>query len=48
MPASGTFQHMIRGMFSTRRISPLVGQDVTEPGYAAYSLVEVCHEPVWR
>jgi CBS domain-containing protein len=39
-----TRQHMIRGMFSTSRISRLVGQDITDPEYAAHSLAEVYHE----
>jgi hypothetical protein len=32
-------------MFSTSRISRLVGQDITEPVYAAHSLAEVYQEP---
>jgi hypothetical protein len=40
-----TRQHIIRGMFSTSRVSRLVGQDITERGYAAHSLAEVYHEP---
>ena len=45
MPASSTFQHMIREMFSTYWINRLVGQDVTEPEYAAYSQADVYQEP---
>ena len=39
-----TRQHMIRGIFSTSQISKLVGQDITEPEYAAHTLAEVYHE----
>ena len=39
-----TRQHMIRGMFSTSQISRLVGQDITDPEYAAHTLAEVYHE----
>jgi CBS-domain-containing membrane protein len=39
-----TRQHMIRGMFSTSQISKLVGQDITDPEYAAHTLAEVYHE----
>ena len=38
-----TRQHMIRGMFSTSQISKLVGQDITDPEYAAHTLAEVYH-----
>jgi len=37
-------EHVIRGLFSISNISKLIGQDVSDPEYAAHSLAEVSHE----
>jgi CBS domain-containing protein len=39
-----TGQHIIRGLFSTTHISRLLGEDITDPEYAAHSLAEVQRE----
>lgn len=39
-----THRHTIRGLFSTSHISKLIGQDITDPEYAAHSLAEIQHE----
>lgn len=39
-----TGQHAIRGMFSTTQVSKLLGQDISDPEYAAHSLAEVQRE----
>jgi CBS domain-containing protein len=37
-------EQIIRGLFSTSNVSKLMGQDVSDPVYAAHSLAEVSHE----
>ncbi|UCC55522.1 MAG: CBS domain-containing protein [Gammaproteobacteria bacterium] len=39
-----TGQQAIRGLFSTTHISKLLGQDITDPEYAAHSFAEVHRE----